>query len=327
MSRQNKQTLYVLAALALFAVLWSVQGRLTALRETYSLNPTVEDPVEVIPVLVLGGLRGVVVDFLWIRALARAEQKRYFEIKPIVDLIAHLQPTIPDVWMFQGWNMAYNIATDMHGKEVRWKWVKAGLDYLERGMAKNPDNAEMRAYLAHMYMHRFSPLFFAKDYKYFRRQLARSHQDNYELAVKWYREALKRKFSVWRRAVIARRIPYAYAAAGKLAREEGRWRDAFRYYRKCLQEWDAYRRSYPAEFSQYLGNYLNALSEFGYACYLAGEAARKQGRLRTARRRYAQAAALYEEVLKKWDTPLTHFHKRAFESVRRRLRSLRSITR
>ncbi len=68
------------------------------------------DLTENVPMLLLGSFRGVAVDFLWARAIVRHEEKKYYELLTINNLISKLQPNFPAVWIFQAWNMAYNIA-------------------------------------------------------------------------------------------------------------------------------------------------------------------------------------------------------------------------
>lgn len=309
MSRRHKQSCLVLAALALLVCAWLVQIPLSRLQASHRLSPTVQEPLEVIPILVLGGFRGVVVDFLWIRGIARHEEKRYFELKTIFDMIANLQPNIPDVWIFQGWNMAYNIAHNMETKEGKWKWVRAGLAYMTRGAGKNPTNGEIRAALGHMYRHKFSEKVFPLPrVQYYRKQLAKDGLDNFQEAVKWYREAIERGLKITTKSVIARCVAHTYHQAAQFAMKEKRWEDAVNYFGVSLKEWKAYPSTYQEGHKLYLSNCSNVASSLGKLHAELALRAKAQGRGGEALVHFRKAAASYRVVIDDLCLPLLPHH-------------------
>ena len=297
MTRRHKQSYLLLASALLLASTWLVQRPLERMQRAHRLSPPVQEPVEVIPLLVLGGFRGIVVDFLWIRGMARHDEKRFFELKTIFDLIANLQPNIPDVWIFQGWNMAYNIAHNMQTKEGKWKWVKAGLAYMERGMPKNPASGEIAAYLGHMYRHKFNTVVFPlARVQYYRAQLAKQGLDNFEQAIKCYRKAIGTGLRVTNESVIARAIAHTYRQAAQLAKKEGRQDDAISSLEEALGEWEAYAKVYETD-SLWRSNTANVALELAKTHFDIASAAEADGHSAPATDHFRKAVQRYRFVV------------------------------
>jgi hypothetical protein len=80
--------------------------------------------------LLLGGFRGVVADWLWIRAMILQEQGRFVEILQLAEWITALQPQFPDIWTLHAWNLAYNITVLLPDGLERWRWVRHGYEIL-----------------------------------------------------------------------------------------------------------------------------------------------------------------------------------------------------
>ncbi len=103
----------------------------------------------------VGVVRGLMVNYLWIRAEKLKEEGKYFEAYSTAKWITDLQPRFAKVWAFQGWNMAYNISVATHTKEERWKWVQDGIRLIrERGLRYNPNNMMLYKEMAWYFMHK-----------------------------------------------------------------------------------------------------------------------------------------------------------------------------
>ncbi|MFW6032068.1 MAG: hypothetical protein ACOCTI_01680, partial [Phycisphaeraceae bacterium] len=88
----------------------------------------------------LGSLRGVAVDVLWYRADQLQNQGKFYEANSLAEFITTLQPRFPQVWVFQAWNMAYNISVATQTPQERWDWVNKGINLLrDEGVAYNPE--------------------------------------------------------------------------------------------------------------------------------------------------------------------------------------------
>jgi hypothetical protein len=105
----------------------------------------------------LGALRGLVVDYLWIKIHQMQRDGLYFEVMADAELITKLQPRFPQVWVFHAHNMAYNISVATHTIEERWEWVNEGIRLLrEKGLRANPDDMVLHKELAFFFMHKLN---------------------------------------------------------------------------------------------------------------------------------------------------------------------------
>ncbi|MGI6099375.1 MAG: hypothetical protein GX174_07940 [Lentisphaerae bacterium] len=103
----------------------------------------------------LGGFRGVVAEALWMRAGRLQEQGRYFEQVQLADWITALDPRATDAWVFNSWNLAYNISAMMPRHEDRITWVQAGVALLrDRAIPANPADARLYRELGWLYQNK-----------------------------------------------------------------------------------------------------------------------------------------------------------------------------
>lgn len=86
----------------------------------------------------MGGARGILSEVLWWRISELQRQDRYAEVMPLTDLLVTLDPASPDTWVYNSWNLAYNISAAHHADADRWHWVKQGVVLLERGLRITP---------------------------------------------------------------------------------------------------------------------------------------------------------------------------------------------
>ncbi|MDY6913262.1 MAG: hypothetical protein SVT52_02225, partial [Planctomycetota bacterium] len=86
-----------------------------------------------------GGLRALLVNYLWIRAEQLKNQGRFFDAMQLAELICKFQPRFAGVWSFHSWNMAWNISVATHTPAERWMWVSNGIRLLrDNGIPLNP---------------------------------------------------------------------------------------------------------------------------------------------------------------------------------------------
>ncbi len=121
----------------------------------------------------IGALRGLIVDYLWLKVTIQKEKGLLYEVMADADLITKLQPRFPEVWSFHGHNLAYNISVMTNTPEERWAWVNAGISLVrERGIRYNPNDLELCKELAFWFSHKIDGL--ADDaHLYYKRQFAR----------------------------------------------------------------------------------------------------------------------------------------------------------
>jgi hypothetical protein len=148
---------FALAAAALWAALL-VEPRVRAARP--ALRVDVVEGGEVLPPAfqlastLLGSFRGLLVDFLWIRAEAEQAEGRYFAAAELARWIVHLQSRIEASWSYQAWNLGVNIPSVMPPGE-RWPYIEAALKLLWRdGLAANPSSLGLHYELAWFWLNR-----------------------------------------------------------------------------------------------------------------------------------------------------------------------------
>jgi hypothetical protein len=104
---------------------------------------------------VLGWVRGIIIDVIWIRMEALKRQGRYFELVQLADWACKLTPRIPEVWDDQAWNMSYNVSCQLGWFPDRWAWVKSGMELLrDEGIPLNPNAPNLYKSLAYIIFHK-----------------------------------------------------------------------------------------------------------------------------------------------------------------------------
>ena len=122
-----------------------------------SYTERVEDnaPPQVGLGIAMGAFRGRFVNMRWSRANNLKEEGRFHEAMELSSAITTLQPRFPRVWVFQAWNMAYNISVATQTPDERWQWVQAGIRLLrDEGIPANPNDLLIHRELAWIYLHK-----------------------------------------------------------------------------------------------------------------------------------------------------------------------------
>ncbi|MGO9585123.1 MAG: hypothetical protein ACLP2Y_02785 [Limisphaerales bacterium] len=159
MNARAKKILLLLLAAALLFGSSQVQKSLNRDREQLGLTRT--DTLDNAPPLLafttvaLGGFRGLISNYLWIRANDLQMDDKYFEAAQLADWITALEPHFTQVWLFQAWNMAYNISVKFKDFPDRWRWVERGVELLrDDGLRYNPNDVLLYQQLAWFFQHK-----------------------------------------------------------------------------------------------------------------------------------------------------------------------------
>jgi hypothetical protein len=149
------------AALALLALASAaLNDRLLALRRDDRATEARSDlagqsPFVAYATVGLAGFRGIVAEALWLRASWMQENGRYQELAQLADWITALDPRAADAWVYQAWNMAYNISVMLPLPEDRLRWVTQGISLLrDRAIPLNPAEARLYRELGWLYQHK-----------------------------------------------------------------------------------------------------------------------------------------------------------------------------
>ncbi len=102
-----------------------------------------------------GAFRGLAADILWMRADRLKEEGKYYEAHQLAKWICVLYPRFPSVWVFQAWNMSYNISVATHTAQERWQWVYNGIRLLrDEGIPNNERVVPLYHQLAWIWFHK-----------------------------------------------------------------------------------------------------------------------------------------------------------------------------
>lgn len=159
MNRRLKQILLLLLALMLLVGVGQVQRSLNADRDRLGLTRVAPlenaPPMLAFTTVALGGFRGLIANALWIRASELQENDKFFEMAQLADWITKLEPHFVQVWIVQGWNLAYNISVKFKDYSDRWNWVQRGIALLrDEGLRYNPNEMLLYRELAGFFQHK-----------------------------------------------------------------------------------------------------------------------------------------------------------------------------
>src|SRR5262249_16583128 len=62
--------------------------------------------------LSLSGMRGLAVTSLWLAAIERQKKHEWSEMEVLVRSLTKLQPHYTSPWLFQSWNLAFNVSVE-----------------------------------------------------------------------------------------------------------------------------------------------------------------------------------------------------------------------
>ena len=111
-------------------------------------------PLVAFTTVALGSFRGILADFLWLRAASLQDKGNYFEMVQLADWIQKLQPRFAGAAAYLAWNMAYNISVTCSNREDRWRWVNEGVKLLRTSLDYNPEDASLYKELGWIFQHK-----------------------------------------------------------------------------------------------------------------------------------------------------------------------------
>lgn len=154
------QTTGILAVIAgLLAAAVIARGQLLDRRREAKLEPADVSrltPVGAASVVLLGGFRGVAADILWLQATGYHDRRLYVEERGIIELITQIQPHSVSVWAFWALAISYDISVQEHDPRNQWRWVRDGVEFIEKGIAVNPESGDLWFYLGQLYRDKMS---------------------------------------------------------------------------------------------------------------------------------------------------------------------------
>ena len=159
---------YAVAIVALFTIslihkglgkeppAWSLRGQANNLQLRESARGDVELTSSAVR-LVLTGSRGLATTILWAAAIKKQEVHEWNEVELLVNSITKLQPYFVTPWLFQSWNLAFNVSVECDRPRDKYYYVSRGIQLLGEGERRNfkegysPGNPDMRYHIGFTY--------------------------------------------------------------------------------------------------------------------------------------------------------------------------------
>ena len=92
--------------------------------------------------LMLTGSRGLAVTVLWYNAMDKQKRGEYHDLELIVSSITKLQPYFITPWLYQSWNISFNVAVECDRPRDKYYYISRGLDLLAEGERRNSGTAQ-----------------------------------------------------------------------------------------------------------------------------------------------------------------------------------------
>ncbi|MCH8824224.1 MAG: hypothetical protein IH984_12060 [Planctomycetes bacterium] len=153
------QFIALVIAIISITVCGSLLPKLVDISEEHTLHYT-DIAVESAPPFVvlgsmIGAVRGIIVDYLWIKVNLMKQKGLFYDVMADADMITKLQPRFAAVWAFHGHNMAYNISVIHNTAAERWEWVMAGINLVRnKGLRYNPNDLQLHRELSFWFSHK-----------------------------------------------------------------------------------------------------------------------------------------------------------------------------
>jgi hypothetical protein len=94
--------------------------------------------------LSLTGSRGLAVAILWMNAMEKQKKNQWDELEMLVSSVTKLQPHFMTPWLFQSWNLSYNVAVKCDAISDQYFYIARGMELLADGERQNHNQPDLR---------------------------------------------------------------------------------------------------------------------------------------------------------------------------------------
>ncbi len=164
----RRKIIYLLSMIGLFVVTlavrgivnvgpgakWTIQGKAEELELTERAQGESELTGSAVRRL-LTGSRGLAICGLWLAAIEKQKKEAWNELELIVNSITKLQPHFLSPWLFQSWNLTYNVSVEMDRLSDMYFYIGRGISLLARGESINKRSPDMRWNIGFYYQNKF----------------------------------------------------------------------------------------------------------------------------------------------------------------------------
>lgn len=92
----------------------------------------------------LTGSRGLAVCWLWSTAIEKQKKHQWNELELYVRSVTKLQPHFITPWLFQSWNLAYNVSVESDRVKDKYFYITRGVELLGEGERQNRNQPDLR---------------------------------------------------------------------------------------------------------------------------------------------------------------------------------------
>jgi hypothetical protein len=142
-----RKAVYVVLIVALFTVSFFWRRNVEAQAQTLAVQEESRGEVELSGSLIrlsLTGSRGLATCVLWVNAMDKQKKNQWNELEFYVRSLTKLQPHFITPWLFQSWNLSYNVAVDCDRVFDKYFYIARGIQLLGEGERQNRDHPDLR---------------------------------------------------------------------------------------------------------------------------------------------------------------------------------------
>ncbi len=102
------------------------------------------------------GLRGLATCYEWNNAMEAQKKNQWNELELHVRTLTKLQPHYITPWIFQSWNLSYNVSVESDRVNDKYFYITRGIGLLAEGERQNRDNPDMRWSIGFFMQHKIA---------------------------------------------------------------------------------------------------------------------------------------------------------------------------
>ncbi|MGL4552995.1 MAG: hypothetical protein ACRC33_17610 [Gemmataceae bacterium] len=145
---QQRKILYLGLILVLFTGAYALRANvINKQAEQLAIREQSRGEVELLGSAVrlgLTGSRGLVTCMLWNSAFEAQKKNQWNELELTVRALTRLQPHFIAPWLFQSWNLAYNVSVEADRPRDKYFYIARGIELLARGERQNANQPDLR---------------------------------------------------------------------------------------------------------------------------------------------------------------------------------------
>jgi hypothetical protein len=145
---RQRKFIYIALILALFTGSWAWRATVVrAQADALAIREVDRGDVELTGAVVrlgLTGSRGLAICLLWNSAIDKQKKNQWNELEVLVRSVTKLQPHFITPWLFQSWNLSYNVSVECDRIRDKYFYISRGVDLLAEGERQNRNHPDLR---------------------------------------------------------------------------------------------------------------------------------------------------------------------------------------